>query len=211
MRSRRFPPEPTEFDKKFLELDNLKKEVSQHLGRLNNMRVRYTDWFERRKQTFMDSIKIIQVYSPIKMPKITSMGNLLTIIHLAERIPKRKLSKEWISPTIQEFLMFWSEICDLKVIGDEIYNKVCVYCDSITRLRDPYLKTKVDNLHTQLTVSCCEEFYFMDVHDERHNLGFYSISSQDFQFQGLMGFIPYLLRLSTQICYWSTKLYLEKE
>ncbi|KAK6173178.1 hypothetical protein SNE40_016682 [Patella caerulea] len=206
------PVKLSAFDEKLVELTTLKNEVSQHLSHLNGLRVRYTDWFKRKRQTFIDAIKLIQISCPWAIPPvITSITKLRYTLELAQKIPRVGIPTRTLSTTINEYLDYWDELCCLKVTGQGIYEKVCAFCDSITRLRDPMLKVEIDNLQSQLNESCTEDFYFMDTHNEKHNLLFYNIAPQDFNFHGLLSFIPFLLRIATHICYWSTKLYIEKE
>ena len=44
-----------------MELERLKKEIGRHMGRLNSVRNDYMDWFENRRQSFVDDVKLLQV------------------------------------------------------------------------------------------------------------------------------------------------------
>ncbi len=52
---------------------------------------------------------------------------------------------------------------------------------------------------------------FTEVHNERDNLFTYQLGQCDHKFVGLLGYVPYLLKIATNICFWCNKMYLEKE
>lgn len=57
----RTSPKATPFEVKMVELERLKKEISRHMGHLNSVRIRYIEWFEKRRQSFVDAVKLVQV------------------------------------------------------------------------------------------------------------------------------------------------------
>lgn len=104
------------------------------------------------------------------------------------------------------------DFCQLKKEGDvKVYERICEYCESITRLREPEIKHKIDRLQVAVNRDFSEDFIFTDIHNEKDNLYIYKLNPPDHNLLGLVGILPYLLKRTTKLCYLVTKLHLEKE
>lgn len=204
----------TDFELKVIELDKLKTEVLTHMGKLNKVKIDYMDWFERKRQTFVDALKLIQITFPQLVPSETAtIANFRKTYEIAFNITKNGSA----SPVgkchyvMKEYLHFWERINVLHREGQTIYKKICDYCNGITRMREPHINETVDSLQVTLNEQLREDFNFMSVHNERDNLFTYKVAQHDHRFHGLLAYIPYLLKISTTICFWNNKIFLEKE
>ncbi|XP_005101080.1 uncharacterized protein LOC101846970 [Aplysia californica] len=202
----------SDFQIKARELDLLKTEVLNHLGKLNAVKLHYMDWFDRRRQTFVDSVKLMQITLPQIVPQETSsIGNFRKAYDVARKLPKRGFPVERCAEIMGEYFDFWNRLLELHREGIEVYNKVCKYCSGVTRMREPHINDTVDDLQKRLNMSIQEDFNFMSVHNERDNLFTYRVAQHDHRFHGLLAYIPYLLKMATTICFWCNKMFLEKE
>lgn len=205
-------PRMTPFELKFMELERLKKEISCHLGKLNSVRNRYMDWFDKRRQSFVDAVKLLQITLPLLVPEEhNTMRQFRKLHQTAKSVPKRGMPVERCADRIGEFLAFYDELKELKITHDLLYEKLCVYCASVTRIREDDKKDNVDELQRTLTKAMDEDFDYDSVHNERDNLYTYKVAQHDHKFHGLLAYVPYLLKVATNMCYWSCQVYLEKE
>ena len=143
--------------------------------------------------------------------EIKTIADFRKIHDMSRRFPRNGTPRDNGPAKMDDFMMFWTEMVELKETTDELYEKLCKYCDSIDRLRQPSIKIEVDRLHEVLNNAHSEDFDFTDVKNERDNLYIYKVAPFDHQFHGLMGFIPYLLTLSLRMLHWLGKVHLEKE
>lgn len=202
----------TAFDRKVNELCRLQKEVTGHLARLNALRSRYMDWFNRKHQSFLDAVKAVQVSMPQLLPKhITCIRHYRATLEMAKKISTNGKARMGLVDKMEEYLGFWGALLALKEENDVVYDKIDKFCRSIQRLRDPEIKDQVDNLKSKLSLAFSEDWDFTSVNNEKDNLFTYKISTQDQEFLGLVGYIPYLLTFATKVCYFCGKLHVEKE
>jgi len=110
-----------------------------------------------------------------------------------------------------EFVAFWDAMQALHLEGQQLYQQICDFCQSVTRMREPHINETVDDLQRELNTAMEEDFVFTEVHNERDNLFTYQLGQCDHKFVGLLGYVPYLLKIATNICFWCNKMYLEKE
>lgn len=201
----------TDIELKMAELDRMKHDASRHLHRLNSMKMRYMDWFQHKHQSFLDSIKIIHILAAQLLPKdITTVTHFKKVLELARKFPRNGTPRDSSPDKMDEFLMFWDQLIMLKYENDALYDKICDFCNSIKRLRQPELKTEIDRLHYRLNIIFSEDYSFMNIHNERDNLFTYRVAIHDHKYHGLLSYIPYVLSYCTKICYWTSKLYIEK-
>lgn len=205
-------PHMTSFEVKMMELERLKKEISRHMCRLNSVRIQYTDWFEKRRQSFIDSIKLLQLtYPEVVPPQHNTVALFRRMYDTAQVLPKRGLPVDRSAERLAELEHFIDAVGGLKKDHDLLYEKICTYCCSITLLRDPYLKDTIDDYQKTLNIAFQEDFDFDQVHNEKDNLFTYKLAQQDHTFHGLLAYVPYVLKVAVDMCYWSCQLYLEKE
>lgn len=153
-----------------------------------------------------------QITYPELVPKdVNTLKLFRHVYETARSLPKRGLPVERSAERMSEFLEFVDNMQELRVAHDSLYEKVCAYCDSITQLRDPHIKDNVDDFQKKLDEAFEEDFDCDNVHNEKDNLFTYKVAQQDHKFHGLLSYVPYLLKLATNMCYWSCQLYLEKE
>lgn len=202
----------TPFDEKMVELDFLKYETKAHMKKLNSCRFRYMDWFTRKCQTFLDAVKLTQIIAAKMVPaEVKSLADFRKIHDMSRRFPRNGTPRDAGPAKMDEFMMFWSEMLDLKETTDELYEKLCKYKDSVSRLRQPSIKSEVDRLYEIVSDAYSEEFDFTDLKNERENLFVYKVAPFDHNFHGLMGYIPYLLTMTIKMFHWLGKVHLEKE
>lgn len=205
-------PRMTPFEVKFMELERLKKDIGRHLGRLNCVRNDYMDWFEKRRQSFVDAVKLIQITFPGLVPKEHNTIKLFRQMYkCASSLPRRGMPVEQCAGRMTEYLDFVDRLTELKKDHDALYNRMCAFCDSVTRLREPEQKDNLDFLQKKLTDALGEDFDYDTVHNERDNLFTYKVAQHDHKFHGLLSYVPYLLKVATNMCYWACQIYLEKE
>lgn len=204
--NRVFSPE----DKKDIELDALKDECNRHMGRLNGLKMRYIDWFSRRQNSFLDSMKLIHLLGAQLLPKeVNTINHYRKVVSMAKKFPRNGTPRDGSSSKMEEFLMFWDEWYMLKLENDNLYSKVSDYCKSVRKLRQPEIKFEIDRLHYRLNLICSEDFDFTHITNERHNLFTYKVALQDHKYHGLVSYIPYLIGHAVRLSYWSTKLHVE--
>ncbi|KAK7097660.1 uncharacterized protein [Littorina saxatilis] len=205
-------PRMTPFEVKMMELERLKKEISRNLGRFNSVRNDYMDWFEKRRQSFVDSLKLLQITFPLLVSDNNNTMKLFREVYrCASKIPRRGMPVERCADRMKEFLDFVDRLVELKKDQDVLYDKLCAYCNSVSRIREPHQKENVDFLQKTLTQAFDENFDFDRLHNERDNLFTYRVAQHDHKFHGLLSYVPYLLKVSTNMCYWACQIYLEKE
>ncbi|KAK3100165.1 hypothetical protein FSP39_015625 [Pinctada imbricata] len=193
-----------------IELDDIQNETNRHLGKLNSLKMRYMEWFSRKHQSFLDSIKLIHILGDTLLPKeVNTMKNYRRVSGYCRKMPRNGTPRDQTPGRMDEFLFFWEEFLILKKDNDKIYKKVCDFCNSITRLREPLLKDEIDRLHYKLLLFCSEDFDFTSINNERSNLFTYRVSLQDHKYHGLMSYMPFLMGFAGKICYWISKLHIE--
>ncbi|XP_074651650.1 uncharacterized protein LOC141906301 [Tubulanus polymorphus] len=208
MTPRRLEP----LDEKIIELDKMKKDIYQHLKKLNNLRSEYTEWFENRHKSFTESLIGARMLIPELFPE-----QVYTIKHFKQtkQLCQTLIDKgRYVSNVerMNEFEKLWEKMVEIKEAGDEVvYEQLCKYCTNITALRDPNLKEQIDDLQYHLQKACSEDFNFKDIHNERDNLFTYKLDIGEKDYLGLVQFIPYLLQITRKICYLGIKLHVEKE
>ncbi|GFO34379.1 hypothetical protein PoB_006088400 [Plakobranchus ocellatus] len=206
------PPEHTPFELRVKELDDIKTVVLKHMGRLNALKLQYMDWFERRRQTFVDAVKLIQITLPQLVPQKTNTLREFRKAHeVASRLPKRGLPVENCASVMGEYLVFWDRLLELHKTGQELYARVVEYISKISAMREPHILDTVHDLQSTLNTQTNESFDFTTVHNERDNLFTYKVAQHDHQYHGLLAYPPYLLKMACTLCFWCNKMHLERE
>ena len=202
-----------EFHKKNSELDVIKKRSLKLMAKFNSLHVEYTDWYKRQEQSFVDSVKSIQVIVPTLVPQqLTSIGNFRTLHAMGKECNNSKHPLPGGIDKMDIFLNFWSDFCQLKeelVTG--LLIDINMYVASVTRMREPEKKEEIDRMVVELNMKHSEDYDFRNVHNEKDHLYTYRLMLCDNTFLGLVGYIPFLTGYCTKICFLITKLYLEKE
>lgn len=194
------------------ELEAIKKESAAYMKKVNNLKVRYIAWFEKKHQSFVDSVKLIQLTLPQLVPKeINKLEDFRKIYNITKLLTRNGHRGESIADKMDIYLSFWDELSLLQPAEEALHEKLCKYCRSVTRLRQQKVKTHIDELHASLRLSFSESFNFTTVNNERENLYTYRTAPADYRYMGLVSFMPYLISYITKICYWTSKIYLEKE
>ncbi|CAC5403341.1 uncharacterized protein LOC127716504 [Mytilus californianus] len=197
-------------DLKEMELDVLKRDANRHLGRLNGLKMRYMDWFSRRQNSFLESLKLIHLLAAQLLPReVNTISHYRKVINIANKFPRNGTPRDGSSSKMEEFLMFWDEWYMLKLENDSLYARVCEFCKSVRRLRQQVLKDEIDRLHYRLNLTCSEDFDFTHIGNDRNNLFTYKVALHDHKYHGLVSFIPYLISYATKLCYWTSKLHIE--
>lgn len=200
------------FDEKMTELHKLKIEANSHLKKLHGLKLRYKDWFNRKYQTFLNSVKLIQILALNLVPReINNLNHFRQIFEMALRFPRNGTPRDKGPSIMEEFIIFWDEFCDMKVEGDILYTKLNTFCSSITNLRNPKIKREIDRLQCNLNVIFSENFNFTNRNNEKDNLFTYRLSVYDESYHGLVNFLPFIVDFAARICFWIGKLYVEKE
>ena len=206
------PPKMTPFDEKMVELDFLKYETKVHMKKLNSCRFRFRDWFSRKCQSFLDAVKLTQIIAATMVPaEIKTITDFRKVHNMSRKFPRNGTPRDAGPAKMDDFIMFWSEMLELKETTDELYEKLCKYYNSVERLRQPSIKKEIDRLYEIINKAYSEDFDFSDVKNERDNLFIYKVAPFDYQYHGLMGYIPYLLTESLNLFHWLGKCHLEKE
>ncbi|XP_069129958.1 uncharacterized protein [Argopecten irradians] len=201
----------THTEKKMMELDRLKLLANKHLGRLHQLKMRYIDWFNRKHQSFLDSIKLIHTLGGSLLPfEVDTIRHYRRVRDLSRRFPRNGTPRDSSPVKMDEFISFWEEMYMLKHENDALFDTVEHFCHSIRRLRQPEIKDEIDRLHYKLNLFCAEDYKFTELNNERDNLFTYKVAPHDHKYHGLMNFIPFLLGYATRLCYWTSKLYIEK-
>lgn len=200
----------SKFELKMMELEVLKNEANKHVGRLNSLKMRYMDWFMRSQQSFLDSMKLIHILGGDLLPReINTIRNYKRVMRFSGQLPSNGTPRDGGQGKMFGFLMFWEELLMLKRDNDALYKKICNFCSSIRRLREPMLKDEIDRLHQRLNLLLSEDFDFTSLSNDRHNLFTYRVALHDHRYHGLVSYIPYLLSIANKLCYWTSKLHIE--
>ena len=200
------------FHVKNTELHNIKKRSLKLMGKFNALHVEYSDWFKRQEQSFVDSVKSVQVMFPTLVPQhLSTIKNFRTLHAMGKECnASRPLPGGF--DKMDRFLHYWSQFCELK---EELVNDTMMeinqYIASVTRMREPEKKDEIDVLLLELMKKHSEDYDFRNAHNEKDNLYTYRLMVCDNTFLGLVGYMPYLIGYCTKICFMITKLYLEKE
>lgn len=113
---------------------------------------------------------------------------------------------------MEAFISFWERFLDLRVQCDEeVFQPVTEYCASITLLLDPEVKVKIDKLAGEIASKCDPDFDLCHINDCKENLSIYKLGLNQRDLIGLIGFIPHLANIQRRMCYFVTKLAVEKE
>lgn len=179
---------------------------------LNVLRLDYMDWFERKRQTFVDALKLLQMNTPQDMShRVATVGNFRNLFQLASRFPRRGFPVDGCAAIIGKYLEFWNRLVSLQKQGQCLHKKVNDYCKSVTKMREPQINKMANELQNRLNEEASESLNFMSVRHSSDNLFTYKVAQYDHQYHGLLSYIPYLLRISTTICLLYSKMSLEKE
>ena len=203
--------ELTPFQKKFDELDKLKKESLKLMAKFNSLHLEYEDWFKRQRQTFLNIMKSLQVGSRSLVPqKINTVQDFRTVIRVATEMSSNSQQRPGMEQ-LHCFMRFWERYQQLKQELDSgIMQRFISYCQSVQRLRQPEVKEHIDDLYVNLNRQYSERFNFCGVNNEKDHLYTYKVSTCDSDFHGLVGYVPFLIGYSTKICFHITKVHLEK-
>jgi len=113
---------------------------------------------------------------------------------------------------LEKYREFWDRLQELRSECDtSVLAPVNAYCFTITRLRDPNIKTQIDSLAREASVKSELDFDFSDTHNTKENLFAYRTGVSEKELIGFVGFIPHLANLQRKLLYLITKLYVEKE
>ena len=180
--------------------------------KFNSVACEYADWFNNTHHSFLEALKTVQVTAQTLVPgEIHTMQDFMKTIHVAKKLATigqhiRNLDK------LERFLTFWTTFGELKdELDAKVLTDVNMYCGSITRLRVPAVKERIDEISLHINGCHSEKFDFKDINNNKDNLYTYKLTVQDRPFMGLVAYIPYLLKCSSKICYLVGKLYLEAE
>lgn len=201
----------TPFQEKYHELEVLKKDTSKVLSKFNSLHLDYADWFKRRNKTFINIVKTLQVGAKSLVPqKISCLGNFKAVKHVAEEMQSSKKKTPQFED-LYSFMDFWERYCGIKEEMDRVIMKRFEdYSASISGFREPDIKVKIDHMYYDLNNQFSDSFNFESIHNEKDNLYTYRVPACDYEFHGLVGYIPFLVGLSTKLCYLITKINLEK-
>ncbi|XP_052796222.1 uncharacterized protein LOC128228763 [Mya arenaria] len=206
------PPSYTPFDVSMIELDFIKTRTKSQIKRINSLKLKYMDWFSRKSQTFLDSIKLTQILSQKLVPsEIQAMEDFKKIHAMSRRFPRNGTPRDTNPGKMDDFYMFWLTMVDLKEETDDLYEGLCKYCEGVTRLRQPFIKDEIDSMKEKLDDGFSKEFVFTGISNERDNLFTYKVAAFDHTFHGILNFIPYLMTLSVRMLAMFGKIHLEKE
>lgn len=113
---------------------------------------------------------------------------------------------------LQALIAFWDRFNELKSqFEDTMLAPVTEYCYSITRLRQPELKEKIDKMMVEIKLKSDSTFDFTNVHDARENLFAYRLGAHNQNLLGFISSLPLLTDILRKICYLITKLAVEQE
>lgn len=207
----------TPLDHKMSELDYLKRDIMRHLADVNTLKLDYIQWWEKKRSRFLESLHRVQLCHQTLVPQqITSMTTykkLISMAHVFERTSALSPRySENCTELLEEFLTFWNRLLDLKIDShNRVYLAVSNYCATITTLRQPEIKERIDVLYKEVDTKTEDDYNFADIHDSRENLFAYRISLADVQVLGFIGYIPHIITLLQKLCHTATKLHVEKE
>ncbi|XP_013380352.1 uncharacterized protein LOC106173473 [Lingula anatina] len=201
----------TQFDIKLIELDQVKKDALAHLKKYNALRTQFIEWFSANNKAFCVALQTVQLAVPDLVPRdIYTMNDFIKVLEMCRLLLSKKRWRLTSHEKLEEFYEFWTRLSELKAMGDKnVYERTCEFCESITRLREPQIKDKIDRLYAKLNKEYSNDFIFKEIHNERDNLFTYRMMQP--AFLGLISYIPYLLKNATKVCYLVTKLHIEKE
>lgn len=202
----------TPFDMKFYELDDIKKDLKGHASKISNLTLDYQDWFGQQIRSFLSTIKHLQAVVPSPAGGgISTMAQFRKLVETFDAMKRTGKTLGLSDQHLKAFMGFWDRLVVIKSdVDEEVTLRLNMYVDSVTRLRQQQIKQKVDDLVAELNSKFSEDFNFSDLRDTGKVYTFRLTASED-NFQGLVTFIPHLLKLAAQVCYFSSKIHLEKE
>lgn len=110
------------------------------------------------------------------------------------------------------FGSLWTRYLELRDECDtSVLSPVNAYCFTLTRLRDPNIKTQIDDIAQDINIKCDPDYNFRELHNIKENLFAYRTGVCNHELIGFIGFLSHLCNLQRKICYLITKLYVEKE
>ncbi|KAI0228387.1 Solute carrier family 46 member 3 [Lamellibrachia satsuma] len=197
---------------KLHELHGLKTHSKALLKRFNRLYVEYEDWFNRQRQMFLDAIKCTQLAVTTLLPRdITTIRHLRAVKCMADRLKSAGMGV-YCAERLDDMLGFWQSFQELaEELSGSLIADVGEFAESVSRMYDPQLQTEIVLLHRRLLLQSSEEFDFKDLRSSQHNHYTYRIMLCDYAFQGLVSFLPQLLRLAARLCHLVTRMHIEKE
>ncbi len=182
------------------------------MRKLNGLYLEYADWLQRQSQSFLDSVKTIQVVATSLVPQeISSMKDFRKTLNIGKSLNDAGKRINGLEK-VETFLDFWVRFCDLKEeLELDILLRTSNFCRNVTALRREEVKTQIDWLEAKLNEESLECFDFTNIHKEKTNIYTHKLSVSDQRFMGLAGYIPHLLHIATRICYMIGKIYVEVE
>ncbi|KAK2161863.1 hypothetical protein LSH36_108g02100 [Paralvinella palmiformis] len=204
--------DPVQWHIKNKELDVIKKKIKKVMGKFNIVQCNYSDWFKRQQKSFLFDVKSMQVIMPsLVAQEVHNVKDLRSIVRMGQAMQQAGRGIGTLE-RLDKFLGFWDEFCEVRKELDDLIFDLNRYVVSITSLREPEIKTDLDGMYDDLTYKCSETYMFGDLNNERDNLFTYALNVSDQQFMGLIGYLPYLLKLATKICFRViSKVHLEQE
>lgn len=177
------------FRDKDQELSVIKKHAAEIMAKCNTLNVEYTAWFTRQQQTFIDAIKSVQVaMRTLAPPEINTMSHYRAVCGMALTLAQSGKNIR-NSDKLECFLSYWHRFCQLQ---QELVLEVLVAMDSclstVSSLRQPDAKKKMDNFRTILFEQFSEDFNFTGAHNEKDNLYTYRLNVSDQCFLGLVSY-----------------------
>jgi len=170
------------------------------------------DWLSRKCQSFLDSIKLTQILGQKLVPsEIRSMEDFKKVHKMCRRFPRNGTPRDSNPAKMDDFWWFWTTMVELKEETDALYDALGKYCEGVTRLRQPFVKEKIDAMKAELDFCFCEEFDFTDAKNERDNLFTYKVAMFDHRLHGIINYIPFLMTLSVRMLAHFGRIHLEKE
>ncbi len=202
--------ELSEFHKKNHELSAFKRRAKQLFSHFSELQCDYTDWFQRRQQSFLDAIKGLQFgMSPLLPRDVSNMAKFKVILDMARKLKRvgRRVGGE---EKLEQFISFWTTYCSLKEQLDAFLKDLGNFLSGIAVLREPKEKQTLDKLQTDLNSIYSETYTFTSLHNERDNLFMYRVIVADSSFLGFVGYLPYLIGMSSKICYQVLRIHIAK-
>lgn len=200
---------PAQF--KVLEIDMLKKTTLAVMSRFHGLQLEYTDWFKRQLRSFIGILKSVQTSNRGLAPEqIKTLRHFRQLYDIALSMSNHsKLMPRF--DKLEVFLVFWKKFTNLmEDLESEVIKPLDEFCDSVSSLRQPEVKTQIDHLCQSLRHACSEEFDFTACHNEKDNLYTYSLMTSEQEFLGLVGYIPHLIDYATKICYMTKHIHMEQ-
>lgn len=203
----------TPFDMKYYELDDIKKDLQGHTAKVSKLTLEYQDWFSQKGRSFLRTLKHLQAS---KLSNSTrGISTITQLRHLMHNFSTMQASHTHTygqtDSTLKTYLDFWDQFVALKAeIDEEVILRITRYVESVSRLRQVGIKDRIDTLVQELNSKFSEDYNFGELR-EKGKLYTFSISASEYEYQGLVTYLPHLLNLTTQICFHSNKIHLEKE